>query len=97
MYENYQKCICFTYNDLLNRKNIEVKFKITIDNDVMDDLYLLFAKIILQKLILMDCAVDLAQEEDPNVDKFMMAGEVFKMGQILGQWKKRKLILTDRI
>jgi hypothetical protein len=51
----------------------------------------------LEKLVLLGSVVDLTQGEDPNVDKFVMSGEILKMGQILGQWSKRKLVLTDRI
>ena len=28
MFENYQKCLCFTYDDSKGKKNIETKFKI---------------------------------------------------------------------
>lgn len=67
------------------------------ENDTKDDLYMFFSKIIVEKLMLMDYSIDLKQGEDLDADKFMMAGEVYKRGQIMNVWSPRKLVLTDRI
>lgn len=67
------------------------------ENDTKDDLYMFFSKIVVEKLILMDYSIDLKQGEDLEADKFMMVGEVYKRGQIMNVWNRRKLVLTDRI
>ena len=54
LYENYQKVIIFSYDKMKGSKSVELKFKIYIDNDSKDDLYLLFSKIIVEKMIMMD-------------------------------------------
>ena len=95
--ENYQKFIIFTYDDVRNKKTIEVKFKIFIENDTKDDLYILFAKIITEKLILLDYQLDLKEGEDIDGDKFLMTGELYKKGQVINQWNLRKIVITDRI
>jgi hypothetical protein len=50
-----------------------------------------------EKLKLMDHLIDKDSVDDPQVDKFIMNGELFKKGQHLNSWSKRKIILTDRI
>ena len=97
LYQNYQKAIIFTYDDLKGKKNSSFKFKILIDNDTKDDLYLLFSKIIVEKLLLFDYEVDLKQGEDLDADKFMMTGEVYKRAQVKNEWNIRKLVISDRI
>lgn len=97
LYHDYEKCICFTYDELRDKKTIEIKFRIFVENDTKDDLYLFYSKIIVEKLILMDYSIDLKQGEDLDGDKFMMVGEVYKRGQIMNVWNQRKLVLTDRI
>lgn len=72
LYEDYQKCIWFTYNDIKNNNNFEVKFKVYINNDVKDDLYTLFSKIIVQKLILSSFNINLLSNDDENVDRFIL-------------------------
>jgi len=47
--------------------------------------------------MLLDCEVDLKSKDDPNADKFMMSGEIYKLSQVMHHWKLRKIILTDRI
>jgi hypothetical protein len=51
----------------------------------------------MEKLLLLDYSIDLKQGEDSEVDKFMMSGDVYKLSQIMHQWKLRRLVLTDRI
>lgn len=50
LYEQYQKCIWFTFDD---QAKTELKFKIYLENDSNDDLYLLFSRILVQKLNLL--------------------------------------------
>lgn len=67
------------------------------ENDVKDDIYLLFAKVVVEKLTLMGYDIDMQAGEDLECDKFMIEGKIYKMGQILGQWKQRRVVITDRI
>ena len=67
------------------------------ENDLRDDLYVFYAKIIVEKLMLLDYPVDLKEGEDLDADKFMMTGDVYKKGQVINQWNIRKLVITDRI
>lgn len=62
-----------------------------------DDLYLLFAKIVSEKLLLLDYDIDLKQGEDLDADKFMMSGELFKKAQVKNEWNKRRIVISDRI
>lgn len=39
-----------------------------------DDLYILFAKIVVEKLILLDFEINLKEGEDIEGDKFLMTG-----------------------
>jgi len=82
---------------LKGKKTTEVRFKIYIENDTKDDLYILYAKIIVEKLILLDYDINLKEGEDIEGDKFLMTGEVYKKGQVINQWNLRKMVLTDRI
>jgi hypothetical protein len=97
LYEDYQKCIWFTYDDTRNNRSIEIKFKVYIMNDIKDDLYLLFSKIIVQKLTLLSFDVNLTQKDDETVDRFIMKGELLKKSQFFGKWAMRKIVITDRI
>mgnify|MGYP000229939288 CR=1 FL=1 len=45
----------------------------------------------------MDYAVNLKEGEDPDCDKSMLRGEIWKKGQVINQWNIRKMVLTDRI
>jgi hypothetical protein len=90
LYENYQKCIWFTYED-------ELKFKIHIENDSNDDLYLLLSKILVQKLTLLEYEIDMDETVNENVDRFIMEGEIMKKSQFIGRWDLRKMVITDRI
>lgn len=74
LFQNYQKCIVFTYDDLRGKKTTEVRFKIYIESDMKDDLYILFAKIVVEKLILLDFEINLKEGEDIEGDKFLMTG-----------------------
>jgi hypothetical protein len=76
---------------------VEVKFKIFVESDVKDDLYILFAKIMVEKMILMDYEIDLKVGEDLDADKFMMSGDVYKRAQVINRWDLRRLVITDRI
>ena len=97
LYENYQKVIIFSYDKTKGKSTPEIKFKISIDNDIKDDLYLLFSKIIIEKMMIMDHQIDLNQGEDLEADKFMMKGEVYKKGQVKNEWNLRKIVISDRI
>ena len=46
LFEDYRKCICFTYDELRGKKKVELKFKIFVENDLKDDLYILYSKIV---------------------------------------------------
>jgi hypothetical protein len=60
-------------------------------------LYILFSKVIVQKLLILSYLVDLNMMDDANVDRFIMAGEILKRSQFFGNWAQRKLVVTDRI
>ena len=51
-----------------------MRFKIYIESDMKDDLYILFAKIVVEKLILLDFEINLKEGEDIEGDKFLMTG-----------------------
>lgn len=97
LFEKYEKGICFTYDEVRGKKTVEIKIRVFLEQDTKEDLYSFFAKVIVEKLLLFDYPINLKQTEDPNADKFMMTGELLKKGQIINQWNKRKMILTDRI
>jgi hypothetical protein len=52
-YEDYQKCLWLTYEDTIKNRPQEGKLRLHIPKDVRDDLYLLFARILMQKLELL--------------------------------------------
>ena len=76
---------------------METKLRIFLEDDVKDDLFVFFAKIIVEKLMLADCFVDVQEGEDLDCDKFIMKGAIFKKAQVLQTWNERFMILTDRI
>ena len=49
-YDEYQKCLWLTYWDTTNNKTQENKLRLHIVHDVKDELYLLFARIVQQKM-----------------------------------------------
>lgn len=51
-YEEYQKCLWLTYEDNTKNKAQESKLRLHIVHDVKDELYLLFARMVLQKMAL---------------------------------------------
>lgn len=51
--ENGIKCIVFTYDDMRGKRTTEIKFKIFVEKDQKECLYSLFARIIIEKLMLM--------------------------------------------
>ena len=51
--ENGNKCIVFTYDDLRGKRTTEIKFKIFVEKDQKEGLYSLFARILVEKLMLM--------------------------------------------
>jgi hypothetical protein len=68
------------------KKTTEIKFRIFLENDTKDDLFIFMAKIIVEKLLLMDYEIDLNEGEDPECDKFIMKGTLLKKGQVLNEW-----------
>lgn len=62
-YEEYQKCLWLTYEDNSKNHAQEAKLRLHIPNDIKDDLYILFARILLQKLALMNRPFDCQQCE----------------------------------
>jgi hypothetical protein len=49
-------------------------------------LYLLFAKIIVAKLTLLEYEIDQTQKDSLDEDRFMMSGDLLKKSQFLGRW-----------
>lgn len=98
LYENYQRCLWITCDE--QSRNVlgsGLKFKISIENDSKDDLYLLFSRIVVAKLTLLEYDIDPKQQDSPEVDRFMMAGPLLKKSQFLGRWDERWMVITDRI
>ena len=74
IYENYHKCIYFTYDEIKNHRLQEFKFKVYIKNDVKDDLYRLYSEIIVQKMVMLGHPIDPRECDDVEVDRFVMVG-----------------------
>lgn len=51
----------------------------------------------MQKLNLLGYEIEEKGEEEEEVDRFMMAGEILKKSQFVGRWDLRKVVITDRI
>lgn len=96
-YEDYQKCLWLTIEDTSKNRIQESKLRLHIHHDIRDDLYLLFAAILLQKLALNGHFADPLQTDDQKQDRFQMTGTLLKKSQFLGKWAERHLVVTDRI
>jgi hypothetical protein len=86
LYENYQRCLWITCEEESKGRN-EVKFKISIENDARDDLYLLLARILVAKLTLLGYDIDPHQQDCPSSDRFIISGGLLKKSQFLGRWE----------
>ena len=62
-YRGYEKSLLVTVDEVVGKQNREGKFRITIENDSQDDLYLLFARLVLEKIALLEYEVDQNEEE----------------------------------
>ena len=51
----------------------------------------------MQKLNLLGYEILDKVEEEEEVDRFVMAGDILKKSQFVGRWDLRKVVITDRI
>ena len=58
-YLSYEKSLYVTVDETVNKHTREGKYRITIDNDAQDDLYLLLARLMLEKIALLEHDIEL--------------------------------------